>query len=373
MAEALEIIRRRGRLERTRRALESGRLTIGFIGGSITDARPGWNWPEPVCAWFNEHHPALRLQVENAAIGATGSDLAIFRAERDLIARGCDLVFVEFAVNDEGTAPAPRMRAREGLVRKLLHDGRCDLVLAYTFSQGMYADLQAGHVPATIADFETLAEHYSIPSVWMGLHALRQVQNGRMRWEEWLPDGLHPQFRGSLSYAESVTDFLEKELLPQPGGGPIPAGSDLPVPLDPENWEGAHALPFDELRLEGPWQVQRWTRLAWIDQALHTSAPGAKLAFEFEGRGLLLGFDFGKASAEFRYRLDGGEWRDSDRDRPDWCGPDGWYRTFPAADDLKRRKHTFELEVVHGNASGGKDAALYVGTNFNLALVGVIP
>ncbi|HEX2948401.1 MAG TPA: hypothetical protein VHV83_02335, partial [Armatimonadota bacterium] len=62
----------------------------------------------------------------------------------------------------------------------------------------------AGQMPASIREFEELADHYGIPSVWMGLHAFNDVKAGRMRWEEWLPDGLHPQDRGSYSYAQSV-------------------------------------------------------------------------------------------------------------------------------------------------------------------------
>ena len=51
-----------------------------------------------------------------------------------------------------------------------------------------------------------------IGSVWMGLHALREVRRGLLTWEEWLPDGLHPENRGSLVYAHSVTAFLAEAL-----------------------------------------------------------------------------------------------------------------------------------------------------------------
>ncbi len=373
MPGPLDIIHRRGSLIRTREALKAGRLTLGFIGGSITDARPGWNWPGPVCDWFNRRFPQARLRVENAAIGATGSDLAVFRAGRDLIRHDCDLVFIEFAVNDEGAEAEARMRWREGLVRKLLRDGQRDVVLAYTHSSQMNTDMTLGRMPATIADFEKLAERYAIGSVWMGLYAFREVGAGRMSMEEWLPDGLHPQVRGSQSYAQSVIGFLVQELVEAPGAKPIPWGKDLPVPLSSANWEQASSLSFAQVSLDGPWQVQRWPKLVWIDQVLHTSTPGAKLAFSFSGRGLVLAFDFGKASAEFRYRLDGGEWQTSDRDRPDWCGPDGWYRTFHVADDLKPGKHSFELEVVDGNPAGDRDASRYSGTNFDLALIGIVP
>jgi hypothetical protein len=353
----------RAPLCRTWEALRQGRITLGFIGGSITDPRPGYTWPEPVIAWFVGTFPRARVRVENAAIGATGSELAVFRAQRDLIARGCDIVFIDYAVNDGGEPPEKRERTREGLLRKLLAGQGRDVVLAHTFCQDHYAPFLAGRQPASIADFEKLAEHYAIGSVGMGLHALREVQRGLLRWEEWLPDGLHPQHRGSLSYAQAVIGFLEAERRRRRPGG---ARRPLPPPLNPRNWEHARVLPFSKVRLQGPWTVRRASRLVWMDEILSTAAPGARLAFEFRGRGLSLGFDFGKTSAEFRWRLDGGAWQDSKRDRPDWCGPDGWYRVSSVADDLTPGRHAFELEVVHGNAAG------CTGTNFQLALIGVV-
>ena len=118
--DRLQVFQHRGGLARTLGALKSGAVTLGFIGGSITDPRPGYTWPEPVIAWFASTFPGVRIAVENAAIGATGSELAVFRARRDLIGRGCDVVFVEFAVNDSGEPADKRMRTREGLLRKLL-------------------------------------------------------------------------------------------------------------------------------------------------------------------------------------------------------------------------------------------------------------
>lgn len=366
----MEIYQHRGRLQHTREALKAGKITLGFIGGSITDPRPEWNWPEPVCAWFVEKYPDVCVLVENAAIGATGSDLAVFRAERDLINRGCDLVFVEYAVNDDDIPSERRLRSREGLARKLLRGEGRDVIFTYTYSQSMYADMMQGNIPSSIAEFEQLADHYQISSVWMGLHALREVQKGRIRWDEWLPDGLHPNYRGSFSYAQSVISFLEQELFATPGNVSIRGGKLLPAAINAKNWENTSSIPLTDIERQGPWSIRRWPKYAWIDQVLYTSVPGARLKFEFEGRGLALAMDFGKASGEFHYSLDGGEWTMSGLDRPDWVGAEGWYRILVVADDLAKNRHTFELEVIHGNPSG--NIPNHTGTNFKLALVGVI-
>src|SRR5690606_1319664 len=118
------------------------------------------NWPEPVTAWLVDAYPNVRFSVENAAIGATGSDLAVLRAKRDLIDRGCDIVFIDYAVNDEGTETDRRMRTREGLLRKLRAEGRCDIVLVHTYSANMYEAMMNGEQPDTVRELEQLAEHY---------------------------------------------------------------------------------------------------------------------------------------------------------------------------------------------------------------------
>ena len=364
MSRPFGVYRHRGGLPVTRQRLAEGRLTVGFVGGSITDPRPHMNWPDYVVPWLVAEFPRARIVVENAAIGATGSDLAVFRAERDLVGPGCDLVFVEFAVNDFDEPPERRFRTREGLIRKLLAAG-CEVVLAYTFSQPMYDDMIGGRLPPSIADFEVLAEHYGLGSIWMGLHALNEVRAGQLRWEAWLPDGLHPQHLGSQCYAQSVIGYLEAELA-RPGRDKRPARRSLPPPHNPRHWQHARVLPLDQVATTGPWALHRWAGCPWIDQVLETAAPGATAALDFHGRGLALGFDFGNQSSEFRWRLDGGAWQDSQRPRFDWCGPEGWCRIFHVTDDLPAGHHRFELEVTHPGE--GK-----IGTNCRLAMVGVIP
>ncbi len=363
----LSVWQHRNTLRRTKRKLAEGALTVGFLGGSITDERPGHNWPEAVLSDLVERYPRVRFHVENAAIGATGSELGVLRSERDIVARGCDLVFVDYAVNDAETPVDRRNRSREGLLRKLLGKGRCDVVLVYTFRQEMYEAMMSGCVPDTIAEFERLAAHYGIGSVWMGLHALEEVRQGRMKWEEWLPDGLHPTSRGSLSYAHSVIKFLEREL-----GGGATAGSAaveaqaMPAPLYVGHWGDAECFSLADVQLAGPWTIRRSTRNVWMDQILETAAVGARLRFSFHGTGLVLGFDFGKTSAEFNYRLDGGRPAIMKRDRPGWCPDSGWFRAETIAENLTEGPHEFELEVTHGNRPECQ------GTTLRLTLVGVL-
>jgi hypothetical protein len=360
--DRLPVVTRRGRLLCARRAIAEERLTVAFIGGSIT---AGWEetWPRPVTGWLASRFPGVAITAENAAIGATGSDSACFRVDREIVLRGCDLTFVEYAVNDYDKETERRGRTREGLLRKLLAAGQ-DVVLVHTFRQEMYADMMAGMVPESIAEFERLAEHYGVSSVWAGLHAFNEVRSGVMKWDEWLPDGLHPGHRGTWSYAQAIIGFLCDEL---PGAPPEEdQEKGLPAPLFPLNWQSASVLPLTVARTQGPWVLHRVHCTNHVEQVLETHTPGATLAFDFAGRGLVLIFDYGKKSAEFRYRLDGGDWVPVVRERPEWCGDRGLVRALVLADELAHGQHSFEMEVTHGNRPE------CTGTECRLALIGVL-
>jgi hypothetical protein len=149
----MQTIHRRGELSNLKKAIQNGNVNLGFAGGSITTARTPSNWPTYVRGWFVDRFRNVRLSVNNAAIGATGSLCALSLAEQEFIKTSCDLVFVEYAANDFGAERDERMRTREGLIRKLLA-ANIDVVLVYTFHQPMFKQADRGELPDTIADFE---------------------------------------------------------------------------------------------------------------------------------------------------------------------------------------------------------------------------
>ena len=360
--DALVVHRHRRPLVRTSAHLAAGGLSLGFLGGSITQDGE-CNWPGPLARWFAQAFPLAAITVENAAMGATGSNSACLRVQQEIIERGCQLTFVEFAVNDYNTSSERRGRTREGLIRKLLASGS-EVVLVYTFSQKMYVEMMAGVVPPSIAEFEVLAEHYGLGSVWVGLQALNEVRRGIMKWGEWLPDGLHPAHRGGWSYAQAVIQFLEVELR----AASVAPGSvfALPAPTATHHWQGAALLPLTSVARVGPWVLRRVHNHLHTGQVLESHTPGARLVMDFDGAGLALIIEYGKRSADFAYRLDGGEWTPVERTHHDWGGDCGMVDPWVLSDELPRGRHRFELELVHGNRPD------CTGTEFRLAQIGVL-
>lgn len=347
-----------------RQAMEEKRhVTIGFIGGSITDPRGRDRWSEFVVSRLIADFPEVRVDVENVAIGATGSDYAVFRVEQDLISRHCDLIFVEYAVNDNAIAPEIRNASREGLIRKLLHQTRADLVLTYTYCAPMLPQMLAGELPDSIAELERMAEHYGISSVFMAQYALNEALRGTLRWEEWLPDGLHPANTGSRYYAEPVYALMQYALhMPQQ----VWTRRDAPA-LFPDNWEYAHPLPLQDVERIGYWRLYRCLDRPLVQQVLSSTSVGSRAKFRFTGTGLVLTVSFGWMAADYRWRIDGGAWTIEKYDRPGWMDDHTWLRTKTLARGLAAGEHTVELEICPPDAD-----ERHKGTAFEICCIGIL-
>ncbi|MBT3381652.1 MAG: SGNH/GDSL hydrolase family protein [Lentisphaerae bacterium] len=282
--------------------LDDGRaVKIGYLGGSIT-AQNGWR-PKTL-AWFREQYPAATVDQIHAAIGGTGSGLGVFRLQNDVLRHNPDLLFVEFAVNDGGAAPASITRSMEGIVRQAwAANPDLDICFVYTATVGMLKDLQAGKFPRAASVMETIADHYAIPSIHMCLKAARMEKEGSVIFKEakskkerlaamakgtyyFSKDGVHPyDDTGHVLYLEAVARGMQE--IRKVGQ---PASHTLGAPLDPNNLEKAQMVPFGEGQLSPEWKLldpktdsmakrfrSRFPRM-WM-----ANTPGATVSFKIKG------------------------------------------------------------------------------------------
>ncbi len=112
------------------RATSGKSLTIAFLGGSLTWGAQATNpqvtsYRALVSREFERRYPAAHFRFWDAAIGGTGSQLAAFRLERDVLSQKPDLLFLDFTINDDPfSAPDPdRLAAYESIIRRLISSG----------------------------------------------------------------------------------------------------------------------------------------------------------------------------------------------------------------------------------------------------------
>lgn len=118
-----------------RRAKAGERLSVVFFGASLTwganaSDPPLTSYRGNVANWLEAKYPQAHFTFHDAAIGGTGSQLGVFRFNRDVLAKKPDLIFLDFSANDSIYDAAPEtMASYESLVRRAVVDAHAPLVI----------------------------------------------------------------------------------------------------------------------------------------------------------------------------------------------------------------------------------------------------
>jgi lysophospholipase L1-like esterase len=290
-------------------------VRVAYIGGSITAAN---GWRPQTTQWLKKQYPDAKIVEIDAAIGGTGSDLGVFRFRQDVLRHRPQLIFVEFAVNDGGAPPEQIHRCMEGMVRQAWkQDPTIDLCFVYTLVDGMVPTLAKGKLPRSASAMESVAGHYGIPSIHMGLEVVRQAQAGQMILKADKPvegktvfssDGVHPHAdTGHRLYTEAVARSMER-MKGTGRAGPHAVGN----PLVADNYEQAQMVPLEQAKLGEGWKkldgsetlAKRFGK--FLPDLYAARAGGTAITFRFKGTAVgfydLLGPDCGQLVAE----MDGG-------------------------------------------------------------------
>ena len=292
-------------------------ICVAYLGGSIT-AQPGWR--VKTTAWLKERFPKVKITEVDAALGGTGSELGVFRIDRQVIPHSPDLLFVEFAVNDSQIPPNQIQETMEGIVRKIWHaNPHTDICFVYTFKQNMLADLQAGKFPTSASAMERVAQHYQIPSIHMGVETAKLEQQGKLIFKGpqaafpkegananekivFSPDGVHPYpSSGHMLYFQAI----QRSMIAIEKNRTQPLEHDLSQTLMPDNWEDAKAVPLDQAKISSGWKqldVEHDHLAKTFQKTLpalfRAKKPGESITFRFKGTDVkifdLMGPDCGK-------------------------------------------------------------------------------
>lgn len=192
------------------RAERGEELTIGFLGGSITQgslaSAEDKTYAYRVYQWWCDAFPQAAFGYVNGGIGGTCSCFGAARAVRDLLMYQPDVVVVDFSVNDKGETPEDEsfyQETYEGLLRRILSWPSSPAVLVLN---NVYYDsgktMQDRH--------NAVAEHYRVPFVSIKDSIYRKMREGKYRLEELTPDGLHPNDLGHELVAGEIIRLLEE-------------------------------------------------------------------------------------------------------------------------------------------------------------------
>lgn len=331
---------------------ESGRATVVFFGGSITDGahsseHESTSWRALTSRALRERHPDAELLFVNAAVGGTGSDYGLARLREDVLSHRPDLVFVEFAVNDASLPSARRARSYEGVIRELRTAlPASDIVALHTLARNFLSDYESGRWSDVVATHQAICEHYGVPAVNVGLALVEHLASGRRDWAHCFSDEVHPSDAGHAHYAATLIRTLEGAAKRTPG--------PLPPQLDAAAWTDGRILHAEAWNHGPEWATDR--RRIWnVDmRLLACDQPGVSLEIPFTGRIVGLLCMRHAASGGLEWSIDGGP-RHPLRLWDEYCPLVGPRPSYAILDeDLTAGCHLLQL-TVSADCSGGSD------------------
>lgn len=193
-----------------RRAEAGESLSVVFFGASLTW---GANASDPQLTSYRAlvgqrleaMYPKAHFKFWDAAIGGTGSQLGVFRLDRDVLRRKPDLVFLDFSANDDINSDTPETLASyESLVRRLVAEARVPVVqVIFPFLWNVKFDALENMKRRTahlkIADAYNTAVGDAIQL------AKQQIAAGQTTCERiWPVDGVHPCDEGYVLFADAA-------------------------------------------------------------------------------------------------------------------------------------------------------------------------
>lgn len=189
------------------KAMSGTGVTIGFIGGSITQgslaSTPEGCYAYLVYKWWRDKFPEADIRYINAGIGATTSQFGAARVEKDLLCHEPDIVFAEFSVNDRNEGFFKE--TYEGLVRRILlwrSEPALFLLNNVFYDNGRNAQELHNEV----------GRYYDLPIVSMKESIYKEIEGGSIQRKDITPDNLHPNDKGHELIAGLIINYLENAL-----------------------------------------------------------------------------------------------------------------------------------------------------------------
>jgi acetyl esterase/lipase/lysophospholipase L1-like esterase len=321
--------------------------TVTFLGGSITEMN---GYRPLVSESLQKRFPGTKFQFINAGIASTGSTTGAFRFSRDVLSqRKLDLLFVEFAVNDDQDSHLSRqqsIRGMEGLIRQArAHNSNVDIVITYFVNPEMRDLLQHGQEPVSIAAHRAVAEHYQIPTIHLAREVAEQIDAGKLTWEKF--GGTHPAPFGNRLCADMIDTLLDRAW----SADTKPVPHTMPAALDEGNFGTARFLDLKEARIETKWKIEvpDWNSLPGSKRDRFTSLPmlcatepGATFEMTFEGQTAIAYVSAGPDAGILEVSVDGGSPRQVDLYHHFSKGLH-YPRSVILATDLPSGKHTLTV------------------------------
>ncbi|EDM28804.1 putative O-antigen related protein [Lentisphaera araneosa HTCC2155] len=333
---------------------------VAFIGGSITEMN---GYRPIVCEMLKKRFPETAFTFTNAGIGSTCSDTGAFRMGRDVLSKGpVDMLFVEFAVNDDQDGGYSRqrcIRGMEGIIAQARkHNPNVDIVITHFVNGSILKKLKKGEAPISVQAHSDVAEQHGVSVNNLAQELADLTTAGKVDWKTF--GGVHPKKYGNTMCAAMISNALLDVWSKHLAAGAKISSHKLVSLLDPKSYSRGRFLDVSAVAMDETWQVSvpRWKedKIAGLvrprfqqSPLIHSSTVGGKLKVSFSGTAIGAYVLSGPDAALIRCSIDG--------KLPVEIDPlhrhSGFHypQTIMFFDDLKDGEHVMELEILD-NRSG---------------------
>lgn len=194
--------------EKIIKAQSGEQVNIAYLGGSITaggsSSNPSKCYANLSCNYFADTFgTGGNVNYINAGMAGTSSVVGNLRVDNDVFAKNADIIFIEFAVNDQDGDRFKK--SYESLIKKCLAQENQPAVIPITLCRedgGSCQDWMA-----------KVAENYDLPLI-SGKNAIQNaMKNGTMSWADYgSGDNIHPGDGGHKLIADIIGYYYRQAL-----------------------------------------------------------------------------------------------------------------------------------------------------------------
>lgn len=249
------------------------KVTLGFIGGSITEGGSSTSedkrFVNIASNYFkNTFGTGNNVSFVNAGLAGTSSVVGNMRVDNDIFSKNCDIIFIEFAVNDQGDDRFKK--SYESLVKKCLMQPNEPAVGIITMCKGDLSGNEDWMVK--------VAENYDLPVI----SAKGAIQNGNINYNSQFGSGdnLHPGNGGHQIMADVISYYFRQALRSEN------ASDSYEIPnkeVFGADYATAHLVSFDQL---SGFNAGSWSK----NGSGYSKNGNTPMTFSIDGKGILLLF-----------------------------------------------------------------------------------
>jgi len=333
---------------------------VAFLGGSITEMN---GYRPMMCDFLEKEFPSTEFTFTNAGIASTGSTTGAFRMDRDVLSKGpLDLLFVEFAVNDDQDgeyAYEQAVMGMEAIIRKARkHNPNVDIVMTFFVNPSILNDYQHGKVRTSIAAHQAVAEHYNVSTCNLAKEVADQISVGTLNWEAF--GGTHPHELGNRICAGMLASMLKE-------GWSTKEAAIVPEPISAFNFESGKLVNPSDADFDKNWSydIPVWKNIDGVKRArflnrkmLCTTKSGAALTFNFEGKAVGAYIVAGPDAGKVEVSIDGSAYQTVDLYHHKYSKNLHYPRAVMFATELEQGKHILKLRMLKETSGTGTAARI---------------